>query len=148
MAQDDPRVSVIAHSRNCGHIETYNEGIAAASADYFLLLSADDMLVPGALQRAIEVMDANPDVVLTYGDCIAWFDELPAPVIDPTETYPGHVAISLPRCAPRRRTLFRHRQLSLEPMCKRRSAAIGNYCRTPAIWRCGSVSPRMARSLA
>jgi glycosyltransferase involved in cell wall biosynthesis len=87
LARDDRRVSVIAHPRNCGHIETYNEGIAWASADYFLLLSADDFLVPGALQRAIEVMDANPDVVLTYGDCIAWFDDHPAPAIDPTENY-------------------------------------------------------------
>src|SRR5258708_7132537 len=48
LASDDPRVSVIAHSRNQGHISTYNEGIAWASAGYFLLLSADDLLVVGA----------------------------------------------------------------------------------------------------
>src|SRR3954464_13492345 len=57
LAQGDRRVAVVTHERNHGHIETYNEGIAWATGDYFLLLSADDVLVPGALQRATEVMD-------------------------------------------------------------------------------------------
>jgi glycosyltransferase involved in cell wall biosynthesis len=82
LAYTDRRISVFAHSQNWGHISTYNQGIAWACADYFLLLSADDMLVPGALERATAVMDANPDVVLAYGKCISWRDELPLPKID------------------------------------------------------------------
>jgi glycosyltransferase involved in cell wall biosynthesis len=85
--KDDPRVTVIAHHRNKGHISTYNEGIAWATAEYFLLLSADDLLVPGALQRAIAIMDENPDVVLTHGDCIPWHDHHPFPVIGGKQTY-------------------------------------------------------------
>jgi glycosyltransferase involved in cell wall biosynthesis len=87
LAEGDRRVSVIAHSQNCGHISTYNQGIAWASADYFLLLSADDLLVPGALERATEVMDANPDIVLTYGKSMVWYDNVPFPKIDPDQTY-------------------------------------------------------------
>jgi glycosyltransferase involved in cell wall biosynthesis len=87
IAQADPRVTVVAHGENKGHIDTYNEGIAWASAEYFLLLSADDLLVPGSLERAVEVMDANPDVVLTYGECIAWLDHLPIPDIKPMQNY-------------------------------------------------------------
>jgi glycosyltransferase involved in cell wall biosynthesis len=86
LAEGDRRVSVIAHARNLGHINTYKEGISWASADYFLLLSADDMLVPGAFKRATAVMDANPDVVLTYGKCIGWRDEIPLPKIDVQES--------------------------------------------------------------
>jgi glycosyltransferase involved in cell wall biosynthesis len=82
LAEGDRRVSVVGHARNQGHINTYQEGIAWASADYFLLLSADDMLVPGAIERAAAIMDANPDVVLTYGSCIEWRDELPMPSVD------------------------------------------------------------------
>jgi glycosyltransferase involved in cell wall biosynthesis len=82
LAESDRRVSVVAHMRNQGHINTYQEGIARASADYFLLLSADDMLVPGALARATAIMDANPDIVLTYGKYIEWRDELPPPTIE------------------------------------------------------------------
>jgi len=83
LAERDRRITVTSHPHNRGHIATYNEGIAWASADYFMILSADDMLVPGALERAAGVMDANPDVVLTFGQCIGWHDELPLPT-----TYP------------------------------------------------------------
>jgi glycosyltransferase involved in cell wall biosynthesis len=82
LAKADDRVSVIAHGKNQGNIKTYNEGIEWAEGDYFLLLSADDLLVPGAFDRAIRVMDANPDIVMTYGDCVAWYDHLPLPPID------------------------------------------------------------------
>ncbi|MCK1716805.1 glycosyltransferase [Bradyrhizobium sp. 141] len=85
LEQSDPRVTVIAHSRNHGHINTFNEGIAWASSEYFLLLSADDLLVPGALQRATEIMDASTDVVLTYGECVLWFDDLPFPKLPADE---------------------------------------------------------------
>lgn len=87
VARENPRVSVVAHPKNKGHIDTYNEGIEWASSEYFLLLSADDMLVPGALQRATEIMDANPDIAFTYGDCVAWCDTKSAPTIAAVENY-------------------------------------------------------------
>ena len=87
LARADPRVTVVGHAENKGHIDTYNEGIAWASAEYFLLLSADDLLVPGALERAVEVMDSTPDVVLTYGKVIQWNDHLPFPDIKPMQNY-------------------------------------------------------------
>lgn len=79
LAASDPRVSFISHRQNRGHIKTYNEGIDWLESDYFLLLSADDLLVPDALERACLVMDENPDVVLTHGDGIAWRDDTPFP---------------------------------------------------------------------
>ena len=49
LAENDPRVSIIAHPQNRGHIATYNEGLLDwATSDYSLLLSADDVLTPGA----------------------------------------------------------------------------------------------------
>jgi glycosyltransferase involved in cell wall biosynthesis len=87
LAREDARVSLIAHSFNRGHIETYNEGIAWASADYFLLLSADDFLVPGALRRASKIMDENRDVVFTFGDCITWLDTSPSPIVASVDTF-------------------------------------------------------------
>jgi GT2 family glycosyltransferase len=70
LARKDPRVTVIRHSTNKGHIKTYNEGIEWASADYMLLLSADDYLLPGALSRAADLMDAHPEVGFTFGNVI------------------------------------------------------------------------------
>src|SRR5215831_20496875 len=62
LVSEDPRVTFIRHSENKGHIATYNEGIEWASAEYMLILSADDCLLPGALSRAADLMDARPDV--------------------------------------------------------------------------------------
>jgi hypothetical protein len=68
LASEDPRVSFIRHVENKGHIDTYNEGLLEwASADYSLLLSADDALAPGALARATGIMDRHRDVGMAYG---------------------------------------------------------------------------------
>lgn len=82
LARADSRVSLSLHLQNHGHIATYNEGIAWAESDYFLLLSADDLLAPNALDRAVRVMDTNPNVVLTYGNCAIWHDRDPVPALD------------------------------------------------------------------
>jgi glycosyltransferase involved in cell wall biosynthesis len=67
IAARDGRVQIIGHTRNHGHIATYNEGIAWSTATYMLLLSADDLASRGALSRAISLMDAHPKVGLVYG---------------------------------------------------------------------------------
>lgn len=75
IAAADARVAVISHKRNKGHIATYNEGIEWASADYMLILSADDYLLAGALARAAELLDAHDDVGFTFGRVIERDDE-------------------------------------------------------------------------
>jgi glycosyltransferase involved in cell wall biosynthesis len=70
LAREDSRVAVIRHNTNKGHINTYNEGMDWASADYMLLLSADDYLLPGALARATNLMDAHPEVGFSFGNVI------------------------------------------------------------------------------
>jgi glycosyltransferase involved in cell wall biosynthesis len=67
LARSDPRVRAILHENNLGHIATYNEGLAQVSGDYVVLLSADDLLPPGALGRATALMEAYPRVGLVYG---------------------------------------------------------------------------------
>ncbi|WP_457964477.1 glycosyltransferase family 2 protein [Arthrobacter sp. D1-29] len=67
IAERDRRVQLTLHASNRGHIATYNEGLMVADSDYVVLLSADDMLAPGALARATALMDAFPSVGLVYG---------------------------------------------------------------------------------
>jgi glycosyltransferase involved in cell wall biosynthesis len=81
IAAGDPRVQVLAHATNRGHIATYNEGLLDwADADYSVLLSADDRLAPGALRRATELLDAHPQVGFAYGHPIRFRDGAPPPV--------------------------------------------------------------------
>ena len=67
LAETDRRITLALHHTNQGHIATYNEGIAWAAADYMLLLSADDMVAPGAFGRAVDVMDRRATVGMVYG---------------------------------------------------------------------------------
>ncbi|MGO4440690.1 glycosyltransferase family 2 protein [Rhizobium sp. RAF56] len=63
------------HAANKGHIATYNEGIEWASGDLFLLLSADDYLLPGALAKAARLMEATPSMSFVFGDALELFDD-------------------------------------------------------------------------
>lgn|SRR5262249_5772358 len=74
LARQDSRVTLVRHHVNKGHIATYNEGIEWVSADYMLLLSADDYLLPGALDRAAALLDAHPEVGFAFGSAVELFD--------------------------------------------------------------------------
>lgn len=76
LAAEHKNVRFRRHALNLGHIPTFNEGIAELSADYFLLLSADDYLLPGALARATQLMDQRPDVAFVFGRAFLMGEDL------------------------------------------------------------------------
>ncbi|WIM99567.1 glycosyltransferase family 2 protein [Actinoplanes oblitus] len=95
IAASDPRVEVRVHKENKRHIATYNEGLLEwADGDYVALLSADDMLTPGALTRAVALLDANPDMGFAYGHPVHFQHPGPPPPANQgtgeTAVYPGH----------------------------------------------------------
>ena len=68
LAAGDPRVEFRSHPTNQGHIATYNEGLLGwAAAEYSMLLSADDALAPGALARAVRLLNDHPEVGMACG---------------------------------------------------------------------------------
>jgi glycosyltransferase involved in cell wall biosynthesis len=76
LAASDHRVSVLHHEKNQGLVKTANDGVIDwACADYTVLLSADDALTPGSIARSVQVMDAHPDVGMTYGMALVVADE-------------------------------------------------------------------------
>jgi glycosyltransferase involved in cell wall biosynthesis len=77
LARFSPSIRVIRHSRNAGHIATYNDGLAEAKGDYVVLLSADDLLTAGSLQRATSLMEAHPGVGLVYGRAVRFAQDAP-----------------------------------------------------------------------
>lgn len=78
LAAEDPRVTYRRHAQNMRHIATYNEGLEWASNEYTLLLSADDMLLPGALSRATRLMEDNPRIGFAFGRNLRLKDGEPA----------------------------------------------------------------------
>lgn len=83
LAQQYDAVRFRRHEANMGHIVTYNEGIAELSGDYFLLLSADDYLLPGALLRAVHVMEEKPQVGFVFGRALLAGDSVPPERLTP-----------------------------------------------------------------
>lgn len=79
IAADEPRVRVHRNPTNMGNIATYNFGFGQVNGKYVLLLSADDMLTPGALSRAIRLMETYSSVGFTYGFSIDFSGEHPPP---------------------------------------------------------------------
>jgi glycosyltransferase involved in cell wall biosynthesis len=73
------QVRVIRHEANRGHVATFNEGISLIRGDYFVLLSADDLLAAGALARATALMRENPSVGMVYGQAISLRGEILPP---------------------------------------------------------------------
>ncbi|GMA24889.1 hypothetical protein GCM10025864_26480 [Luteimicrobium album] len=77
LAAQDGRVRVLHNEVNLGLIGTANRGLAEARGEFLVLLSADDLLAPGALARAERLFDADPAVGLVYGDVELFEDEVP-----------------------------------------------------------------------
>jgi len=67
LAELDDRVEFRLHRKNMGLVPTANEGLEWATGEYVVLLSADDLLVPGSLYRATAVMNGHPKVGMVYG---------------------------------------------------------------------------------
>src|ERR1700755_3050400 len=68
IAAEEPRVEVLAREENMGPHASFNAGVDWASADYFMVLCADDLLAPGCLANAVSVMEADKGIAFTYGE--------------------------------------------------------------------------------
>ena len=67
LAAKDSRIRVIAHEANAGPVATFNRGLAAAKGEYLVRLDADDLLTPGSLRRAVDLLQSHDGVGLVYG---------------------------------------------------------------------------------
>ena len=91
LASEDPRVEYRRHAVNQGPSASYNEPIDWADAEYFLVLSADDLLTPGALGRVVTLMEAHADVVMAYGRVIHLRGAEDRPPCPPPRTFETRV---------------------------------------------------------
>lgn len=81
---DDPRLRVIHHEVNRGHIFTVNEGLAAATGKYLVRVDPDDRHRLHFLRRTVPILEQHPEVGLVYAD-VALIDaagEITAPCSD------------------------------------------------------------------
>ncbi len=63
---DDPRVVLVAHEGNRGHVRAVNEGLRRATGEYVARVDADDFWDPEFLARTVPVLDADPAVGMVH----------------------------------------------------------------------------------
>lgn len=66
-ATRDDRIRLIRNRQNLGASANYNLGFEQGRGEYFKWCAHDDTLSPNFLQQCIDVLEANPDVVLAFG---------------------------------------------------------------------------------
>ena len=124
-----------------------NEAIDWASSEYFLLLCADDLMLPGCLSHAVAILERHPEAGFVYGDALRLDLEGPLPDLggvveratwqDPRGR--RHHRALLPG---RRPITFRDRASSSRgPRRKSGPATIDRRCRTRTTSKCGCASP-------
>lgn len=69
---DDPRIRVVRHDRGKGGAACKNTGIALARAPVVAFLDDDDLYAPNYLERALGVLDRNPDLGVIFMG-VFWF---------------------------------------------------------------------------
>lgn len=65
-ATRDPRIIYRRNDRNIGAPANYNKIFSLCDAEYFKWAAHDDILRPTYLEKCMEVMERNPDVVLCH----------------------------------------------------------------------------------
>ena len=60
----DQRVRIHRHDSNCGLVASLATGLALCRGSLVARLDADDVALPGRLERQVSVFNANPEVVL------------------------------------------------------------------------------------
>jgi glycosyltransferase involved in cell wall biosynthesis len=152
LAASDRRVTYVRNKTNLGLIGTANKGVMEwASADYVVLLSADDALTPGSLARSACLLDTNPDIGLAYGMALMLHDEGSELVVDDVKDaasriIPGHEFLQLtcaygnfvPAATAVMRTAVQHRIGGYNPKFKHTSD-LDMWMRTAAVGSIGFI---------
>jgi glycosyltransferase involved in cell wall biosynthesis len=69
-AAKDHRIRYIRNERNLGAAGNFNLGFEKTSGNYFKWCAHDDLLSPNYLSECVAVLDADPNVVIAYGELV------------------------------------------------------------------------------
>jgi len=78
LADGDDRVHLLRHAEHRGHIQTFNDALELARAEFVVKMDADDVVPPGALKRAVDLLTRYPEVAFVYGHPETFTTVIPA----------------------------------------------------------------------
>ncbi len=84
----DTRIRYIRNPRNMGLVENWNRCLNLAEGDYAIIFHDDDVMLPGLLQREVEVLDRDSKVVLVHAAAQAIDESGAVFCVPPPHTWP------------------------------------------------------------
>lgn len=60
----------IIHRENKGVTKTLNELISISHGEFICLLSSDDFILPGTIQKCLNYLSSNPSKLAVFADCV------------------------------------------------------------------------------
>ena len=100
-AARDPRMRYYRHEKNVGAARNFNFTFEVAVGEYFKWAAHDDMCAPEFLQRCVEILNHNPDIVVAY-PLTLFLDENDKP----QWTYADNLHLQSPRASERLSQFF------------------------------------------
>lgn len=96
-AAKDSRIRILQRSENSGQAVARNMGIDVADGDYITMLDADDWLSADALEKAVNILDQNPETgsVLLQLVYVNGTEETPYPMRSDKTEWSGEEAFRL-----------------------------------------------------
>ncbi len=65
-----PRLAYWVSQPDAGQSVAINEGLRHATGDIWAWMNSDDAYLPGAVRKAVDWLQANPQADIAYGDCL------------------------------------------------------------------------------
>lgn len=77
-----------------GQSDAINKGLARATGKYLMWLNSDDVLLPGAITRVVELFETHPEVDLIHGHALLFGKDFPEKEIgkDPGDLFHRYAA--------------------------------------------------------
>ena len=76
-AINDSRIRLIQNPKNLGVIASVNTALKATRGKYIGSLAADDKILPGFIEKTLNVLMAHPDIAICCSDCGISYDGFP-----------------------------------------------------------------------
>ncbi len=89
---EDSRIRYVRNPQNLGLVENWNRCLNLAQGDYAIVFHDDDVMLPGLLRREVEVLDADPAVVLVHAAAQAIDENGAVFCVTPPHTWPEHAS--------------------------------------------------------
>lgn len=92
-----PPIKIIQNERNLGPVHTINKGIKEAKGKYLAFCSADDYILPGFFENALELLEKNSTLGICSGKATHFKENDPDSLVIEKTPLPNKIHIFLPQ---------------------------------------------------